>query len=65
MSIEIRGVCHSDAALVFGCPQVDFAYADLRCSGIEAEEPFVQLNGMQQLYLKAPDGYSLCLQWSA
>jgi uncharacterized glyoxalase superfamily protein PhnB len=58
-----RVAAHLDAALFFGCPDVDEAYHQLRAQGIDAEEPFVQPYGMKQLYLKDPDGYSLCLQW--
>jgi glyoxylase I family protein len=60
-----RVAAHADASLFFGCPDVDSAYADLQSRGIDAEEPFVQPYGMKQLYLKDPDGYSLCLQWPA
>ena|SRR5450432_1582045 len=60
-----RVASHADAALFFGCPDVDSAYADLQSRGIEAEAPFVQPYGMKQLYLKDPDGFSLCLQWPA
>ena len=58
-----RVEAHLDAALFFGWPDVDEAYSQLRAQGIDAEEPFVQPYGMKQLYLKDPDGYSLCLQW--
>lgn len=60
-----RIAAHADAALFFGCPDVDGAYADLRSRGMDAEAPFVQPYGMKQLYLKDPDGYTLCLQWPA
>jgi glyoxylase I family protein len=60
-----RIAAHVDAALFFGCPDVDGAYAQLRARGIDAEPPKVQSYGMKQLYLKDPDGYQLCLQWPA
>ena len=58
-----RVAAHVDAALYFGCPDVDGAYAELQHHGVEAEAPFVQSYGMKQLYLKDPDGYTICLQW--
>ncbi|HEX5872418.1 MAG TPA: VOC family protein, partial [Longimicrobium sp.] len=60
-----RLAAHADTALFFGCPDVDAAYAHLRAHGIGVEEPFVQGYGMKQMYLKDPDGYTLCLQWPA
>ncbi len=56
---------HQDAALYFGCPDVDGAYAHLRAKGINAKEPKVAPYGMKQLYLTDPDGYLLCFQWRA
>jgi hypothetical protein len=29
------------------------------------KEPVVQRYGMKQLYVRDPDGYSLCFQWKA
>ena len=54
---------HEDAALFFGCPNVDAAYRHLRAHGIDVEEPAVRAYGMKQLYLTDPDGFVLCLQW--
>ena len=56
---------HQDAAIYFGCPDVDGAYAHLRAKGINAKEPKVAPYGMKQLYLTDPDGYLLCFQWRA
>jgi hypothetical protein len=44
---------------------VDAAYAYLRGTGIELKPPVVAPYGMKQLYLKDPDGYTICLQWRA
>ncbi|HYR09367.1 MAG TPA: VOC family protein [Longimicrobium sp.] len=60
-----RIAAHRDTALFFGCPDLDAAYAHLRAHGVDAEEPFVQGYGMKQLYLRDPDGYTLCFQWPA
>jgi glyoxylase I family protein len=58
-----RIAAHQDAAIYFGCPDVDGAYAHLRRRGIDAKEPKVAWYGMKQLYLTDPDGYLLCFQW--
>jgi glyoxylase I family protein len=60
-----RIAAHEDTCLYFGCPDVDAAYASLRGRGVAAEEPKVAPYGMKQLYLRDPDGYSLCFQWAA
>ena len=54
---------HEDAALFFGCRDLDAAYDDLRASGIDLEPPSIAPYGMRQLWLKDPDGYVICLQW--
>jgi glyoxylase I family protein len=60
-----RIAAHQDAALYFGCPDVDGAYNHLKSMGINANEPKVAWYGMKQLYLTDPDGYLLCFQWPA
>ena len=54
---------HGDTCLYFSCPDVDTAYQHLQTRGIDVQEPKVAPYGMKQLYLKDPDGYSLCFQW--
>ncbi len=54
---------HDDAALFYGCPDVDGAYRHLRAQGIDVAEPVVREYGMKQLYLNDPDGFVLCFQW--
>ena len=56
-----RLAAHSDAALYFGCPDVDKAYRELRAMGVDVKEPAVAPYGMKQLYLKDPDGYERTL----
>lgn len=58
-----RIAAHQDAAIYFGCPNVDGAYAHLQQTGINARAPKVAPYGMKQLYLTDPDGYTLCFQW--
>jgi catechol 2,3-dioxygenase-like lactoylglutathione lyase family enzyme len=60
-----RVAAHDDTCLYFGSPDVDAAYAYLRAHGVAAEKPKVAPYGMKQLYLRDPDGYSLCFQWAA
>lgn len=64
-SDAMRVAAHSDTCLYFSCPDVDAAYQHLRAHGLEVEEPKVAPYGMKQLYVKDPDGYNLCFQWSA
>ena len=59
-----RVAAHEDTCLYSGCPDVDGAYAYLRGLGAAVEEPKVAHYGMKQLYLRDPDGYSLCFQWA-
>jgi len=54
---------HGDVCVYFGAPDVDAVYRELRAKGVELKEPKVAPYGMKQLYLKDPDGYSLCFQW--
>jgi glyoxylase I family protein len=56
---------HDDTCLYFGCPDVDAAYAYLVSKGIDLKPPKVAWYGMKQLYLKDPDGFGICFQWSA
>jgi glyoxylase I family protein len=60
-----RVAAHQDAALFFGCPDVDAAYRHFRAHGFDVNEPVVRHYGMRQLYAKDPDGYELCFQWPA
>lgn len=56
---------HGDTGLYFGCRDLDAAYAHLRACGVQAEPPKVAPYGMKQVWLKDPDGYTVCLQWRA
>jgi len=56
---------HQDTCLYFGCPDVDGAYQHIVSHGIEVDPPKVAWYGMKQLYLKDPDGFGICFQWSA
>ena len=58
-----RVAAHEDTALYVGCRDVDGAFRHLREKGIELEAPKVAHYGMKQLYLKDPDGYTICFQW--
>ena len=60
-----RTAPHDDTGLFFGCPDVDAAYEELRGKSVTVKEPVVTGYGMKQMYLRDPDGYSLCFQWSA
>lgn len=60
-----RIAAHRDVCLYFGCPDVDRAYRHLLSHGIDVEEPQIAPWGSKQLYLRDPDGYTLCFQWRA
>jgi uncharacterized glyoxalase superfamily protein PhnB len=60
-----RMAAHEDTSVYFGCPDVDAAWAHLQAKGIASRAPRIAPYGMKQLYLKDPDGYSLCFQWQA
>jgi glyoxylase I family protein len=60
---RVRG--HGDCCLYIGCPDVDAAYEELRGKGVEVQKPKVAPYGMKQMYLKDPDGYGICFQWTA
>jgi glyoxylase I family protein len=42
---------------------VDAAYEHLSAHGVDAKPPKVAPYGMKQLYVRDPDGYTLCFQW--
>ena len=56
---------HDDTCFYIGCPDVDAAYKYLRGKGIDVKEPKIAPYGMKQLYLKDPDGFGICFQWTA
>jgi catechol 2,3-dioxygenase-like lactoylglutathione lyase family enzyme len=56
---------HDDTGLFLGCPDVDAAYEEFRAKAVTLKKPVVTAYGMKQLYLRDPDGYALCFQWSA
>jgi glyoxylase I family protein len=60
-----RIAAHDDITLYFACPDVDGAYAHLQSIGLQIAKPSMAGYGMNQLYLKDPDGYGLCFQWPA
>ena len=56
---------HDDTALFIGCPDVDAAWRHLGERGLAAAPPTVAPYGMKQLFLKDPDGFTICFQWTA
>ena len=58
-----RIAAHRDTCLYFSCPDVDAAYRHLRAQGIAVNEPEIAPWHSKQLYLRDPDGYTLCFQW--
>lgn len=60
-----RWAGHADAGLYFGCDDVDALHRDLLSRGLDIPPPTDAPYGMRQLYLSAPDGYTLCFQQPA
>ena len=60
-----RQAAHDDTCLYIGCPDVDQAYRYLLEKGLDVKPPKVAPYSMKQLYLKDPDGFALCFQWTA
>lgn len=60
-----RVAAHDDVALFIGVPEIDDVYLQLRDRGFKLEPPHLAAYGMKQLYLKDPDGFTICFQWSA
>lgn len=55
---------HQDTCLYFGCPDVEGAYRHLISKGFPADPPKLAWYGMKQLFLKDPDGFGICFQWT-
>lgn len=61
----VRVTGHGDTVLYFDSPNIDATYAYLRDHGVASKPPEETHYGAKQLYVKDPDGYSLCFQWYA
>ncbi len=59
-----RVAAHDDTILYIGCPDVDAVYHHLCARGVNVDPPAVAQYGMKQLYVKDPDGFTLCFQWA-
>lgn len=59
-----RMEAHHDMCFYIGCKDLEGACAFLREQGVELKGPTVTHYGAKQIYLKDPDGYNVCLQWS-
>lgn len=56
---------HRDTYLYFECPSPNAAYEFLKSKGVQVDPPSIAYYGMKQLYLRDPDGYTLCFQCPA
>ena len=54
---------HQDTYLYFLCPDPNSAYEFLKSKGVSVDPPTVAYYGMRQVFLRDPDGYTLCFQW--
>jgi len=53
---------HQETYLYFSCPDPEAAYEFLKSKGLNVDPPRVAYYGMNQLYVRDPDGYTLCFQ---
>jgi len=60
-----RVAAHADTTLYLSCQDLESAYDYLAAHGVTARPPTVAPYGMKQLQATDPDGYGVCLQWSA
>jgi len=58
----VQIVAHDDTALYIACGDVDVVYEQLRSRRVPMAPPSVAPYGMKQLYLKDPDGFTVCFQ---
>ncbi|HWA94538.1 MAG TPA: VOC family protein [Terracidiphilus sp.] len=60
-----RVEAHHDTCFYIGCKDLEAAHKYLHERGVDLHGPTVTHYGAKQIYMKDPDGYSVCLQWSA
>jgi catechol 2,3-dioxygenase-like lactoylglutathione lyase family enzyme len=53
---------HQETCLYFLSPDPQVAYEFLKSKGFQLDPPKVAYYGMNQLYVRDPDGYTLCFQ---
>lgn len=58
----VQVAAHDDTSLYIACADVDATYEHLRARGVAMAPPRVAYYGMKQLYLKDPDGFTVCFQ---
>jgi glyoxylase I family protein len=56
---------HQETYLYFLCPDPKAAYEFLKSQGFQLDPPKVAYYGMNQIYVRDPDGYTLCFQCQA
>jgi catechol 2,3-dioxygenase-like lactoylglutathione lyase family enzyme len=54
---------HGDIGLFISCRDLDGMCEHLTGHGLSVEPPRTAPYGMTQLFVKDPDGYTLCFQW--
>jgi catechol 2,3-dioxygenase-like lactoylglutathione lyase family enzyme len=59
-----RIAAHGDTQIYIGCQDLEAAKQYFDAAGLVVKGPIVRPFGMKQMFLKDPDGYELCLQWS-
>lgn len=58
-----RIAAHIDTTVYFGCEDVQSAYEHMVAAGLQVKPPSVTGYGYKAVYVKDPDGFTLCFQW--
>ncbi len=58
-----RIAAHIDITVYFGCEDVQSAHEHMVAAGLQVEPPSVTGYGYKAVYVKDPDGFTLCFQW--
>jgi len=60
-----RVAAHGDTQIYIGCQDLGEAAQYLLGAGVPVRGPIVRPYGMKQLFVRDPDNYEICFQWTA
>ena len=60
-----RIAAHKDTTVYFSCADVQSAYEHMVAAGCQVKPPSITGYGFKAVYVKDPDGFTLCFQWPA
>jgi glyoxylase I family protein len=61
----VHHAVHQETYLYFSCPDTNAAFELLKSRGLPVDPPVVVYYSMSQVYVRDPDGYTLCFQCPA